>query len=189
MKVKTTELEGPALDWAVARCEGHAVAVMTVEEQRARWFEHVDPKDLEKEQRDFDQHILPTLKPKLTVVGEGNYKRTPTHAEAPMLWGQGIPHFAYGTSWAQGGPILDRMKMDIKWVGINNCRASIEWLDEEHFEAFGPTPLVAANRCFVLSRLGAEVDVPDELMDWVRRWAELGASEDRAAAHHPRSRG
>jgi len=29
---------------------------------------------------------------------------------------------------------------------------------------YGPTPLVAAMRCFVTSKLGAEVDVPDELL-------------------------
>lgn len=71
---------------------------------------------------------------------------------------------AISTDWAQGGPIIEREQMDIKWVGINNCRASIEWLDEEHFEAFGPTPLIAAMRCFVASRLGDEVDVPANLI-------------------------
>lgn len=159
--MKTADLTGPALDWAVAKCEGHAVAVMTVEEQRARWFEHVDPNDLEKEQRNFDQYILPTLKPKLTVVGEDNYKRTPTHAEAPMLWGQGIPHFAYGTSWAQGGPIIERECIDIRFGGEDLWEAA---MDAQTLTAPGPTPLIAAMRCFVASRLGDEVEVPEELI-------------------------
>jgi hypothetical protein len=29
---------------------------------------------------------------------------------------------------------------------------------------FGPTPLIAAMRCFVASRLGDEVDIPEELL-------------------------
>jgi hypothetical protein len=28
---------------------------------------------------------------------------------------------------------------------------------------YGPTPLVAAMRCYVASRLGAEVEIPDQL--------------------------
>ena len=115
MKIKTQDLTGPALDWAVAKAEGY------------------DPGWLVRQ------------------------------LSNPNPETRAIPGFS--ADWSVGGPILDRMKMDIKWVGINNCRASIDWLDEEQFEAFGPTPLVAANRCFVLSRLGAEVDVPDELME------------------------
>jgi hypothetical protein len=32
-------------------------------------------------------------------------------------------------------------------------------------KSYGPTPLVAAMRCYVASQLGDEVDVPDELVD------------------------
>lgn len=31
-------------------------------------------------------------------------------------------------------------------------------------EGYGPTPLIAAMRCFVASKLGDEVEVPDELL-------------------------
>ena len=31
-------------------------------------------------------------------------------------------------------------------------------------DLIGPTPLIAAMRCFAASRLGDEVDVPDELV-------------------------
>ena len=29
---------------------------------------------------------------------------------------------------------------------------------------YGPTPLIAAMRCFVASRLGDEVDIPEDLL-------------------------
>ena len=35
MKIKTSDLSGIALDYAVAKCEGYDVVVLTKEEQRA----------------------------------------------------------------------------------------------------------------------------------------------------------
>jgi hypothetical protein len=60
----------------------------------------------------------------------------------------------YSTDWAFGGPIIERGKMDFSWIGADKCRAAIDWLDEEFYEAFGPTPLIAAMRCLVASKLG-----------------------------------
>jgi hypothetical protein len=39
--------------------------------------------------------------------------------------------------------------------------------DDENWDAnvqYGPTPLIAAMRCYVASKLGDEVEVPDELL-------------------------
>jgi hypothetical protein len=65
----------------------------------------------------------------------------------------------YWTDWAQGGPIIEREKMTLEWTG-EDWMAYIRH-DEEYF---GPTPLIAAMRCFVASKLGDEVEVPDELL-------------------------
>ena len=65
----------------------------------------------------------------------------------------------YSTDWAQGGPIIEREKMTLEWTG-EDWMAYIRH-DEEYF---GPTPLIAAMRCFVASKLGDEVEVPDELL-------------------------
>lgn len=69
------------------------------------------------------------------------------------------------TNWAQGGPIIEREGIAIsahldkeEWV------ANDYWNDNEYTQV-GPTPLVAAMRCFVASRLGAEVDVTSELLE------------------------
>ena len=98
MKIKTSELKGTALDWAVAQCEG---------------------------------------------VVDGLY----------------IP----STSWAQGGPIIERER--ISFVSPNEVIDEWEAIHPTQMnnESYGPTPLIAAMRCFVASKLGAEVDVPDEL--------------------------
>ena len=81
-----------------------------------------------------------------------------THADPLAKWSP-------STYWSQGGPIIERYQLDIEWVTSNRCRASYDWLDEEFYEGFGPTPLIAAMRCYVASKLGDEVDVPNELME------------------------
>jgi hypothetical protein len=67
------------------------------------------------------------------------------------------------TYWSQGGPIIEREKIAIEFTPNGNWRACIEWLDEPSYEGFGPTPLIAAMRCFVASKLGTEVEIPEEL--------------------------
>lgn len=71
--------------------------------------------------------------------------------------------FAYSTVWAKGGPIIEREKM-----AIMLCESVGDWLadlsgTDKVFTASGPTPLVAAMRCYVASKLGGEVEIPEEL--------------------------
>lgn len=118
MKVKTSELTGAALDWAVAKCEGYA------------------PKD----ERGWAiwRHVR----------GVGSQHR-------------------YSTDWADGGPIIEREWLDITpWP--NESREDMRWHCQQHDSSgdcaqYGETPLIAAMRCYVASKLGDEVDVPDEL--------------------------
>lgn len=62
--------------------------------------------------------------------------------------------------WAQGGPIIEHNEISIKrvvggWMATSNR-------DMRQFIA--STPLLAAMRCYVTSKLGDEVDVPEELV-------------------------
>lgn len=63
-----------------------------------------------------------------------------------------------GTLWSQGGPIIEREKITMEWTGENWM--GYIWHDKEFF---GPTPLIAAMRCFVASKLGDEVELPEEV--------------------------
>lgn len=102
MKIKTSELTGAALDWAVAKCENEPEYLLN-----KPW-------------------------------------------RASELLSQ------YSTDWAQGGPIIEREKISVI-EGFND-----EWQagKRPHKFSYGPTPLIAAMRCYVASKLGAEVDVP-----------------------------
>ena len=123
MKVKTSELKGAALDWAVAKCEGH------------------------------DQFVQYT--PHLRVY----HQRTDSLSSYTVT-------FCPSTDWTRGGPLIERECIDIMFEGP-------EWYAYMRYEAAdgynrtlqydGPTPLIAAMRCYVASKLGEEVDVPDGL--------------------------
>ena len=65
----------------------------------------------------------------------------------------------YSTSWQEGGPIIER-----EGIATKPFKDGGEWLSKmTDFQADGPTPLIAAMRCYVASKLGDEVDIPAEL--------------------------
>lgn len=66
------------------------------------------------------------------------------------------------TDWSQGGPIIEREKIGV-WPSES---ISGQWGARmlNTYIMYGPTPLIAAMRCFVASKLGDEVEVPDELV-------------------------
>ena len=71
--------------------------------------------------------------------------------------------FTPSTEWAQGGPIIERERI---CPCPSNTAAGSPWSATDltgHITQFGPTPLIAAMRCYVASKLGDEVDVPEEL--------------------------
>jgi hypothetical protein len=115
--MKTSELQGSALDWAVAQCEGRS-----------------EPE----------------------VVNN--------FAVAWYTWG----NTHYSTDWAQGGPIIEREKVCVAWLSKQDLGMEPEHYCVAHIDGiytrYGPTPLVAAMRCYVASKLGDEVEVPDEIV-------------------------
>ena len=78
--------------------------------------------------------------------------------ELPKSGGKGSD---YSTDWAQGGPIIEREKIGVWWDGVwhakyDGCRP--DQVQDAH------TPLIAAMRCYVASKLGDEVEIPNELI-------------------------
>lgn len=67
------------------------------------------------------------------------------------------------TDWAQAGPIIERERIAC-WSTCRDMQAI--WFAEYPDTAClsrGPTPLIAAMRCFVDCKLGDEIEIPDEL--------------------------
>lgn len=121
--MKTSELQGAALDWAVALIE--------YPEWKEQGYLDVFPHDL-----NFDDGTT----------------------------------YAPSTDWAQGGPIIEREEISIS---REFCSGKIEWAcwtpapyrDDAEAFGYGPTPLIAAMRCYVASKLGDEVEIPEELTE------------------------
>ena len=75
-----------------------------------------------------------------------------------------LHHYTPSTDWSQGGPIIEREKLDVcihkpthQWCSATQSSVG------RFARGYGPTPLIAAMRCYVASNLGDEVDIPGEL--------------------------
>jgi hypothetical protein len=75
------------------------------------------------------------------------------------------------TDWSQGGPITEREKLQPsyqqagKYKGLWACN---KWVTDAQgatvaIRYYGETLLIAAMRCYVATKLGGKIEVPDEL--------------------------
>lgn len=85
----------------------------------------------------------------------------------------------YSSDWAFGGPIIEREYISFRMYYNPNSGASgtyyakrcaesgtmINWKGWGDEVQKGPTPLVAAMRCYVVTSLGMDVEVPDKLVN------------------------
>jgi hypothetical protein len=85
------------------------------------------------------------------AVGKCEYMR---HSLESDFCGRVGYAWEYSTDWAQGGPIIER-------EGI--ALLPPELAEMPGYEGRGETLLIAAMRCYVTSKLGDEIEVPEEL--------------------------
>jgi hypothetical protein len=93
----------------------------------------------------------------LDYVVAGLHGYTPNPATRASAW------IAYSTDWAEGGPIIERERISTQTTE-NHWEADVTTESGAFVRSCGPTPLVAAMRCFVASKLGDDVVVPEELV-------------------------
>jgi hypothetical protein len=70
------------------------------------------------------------------------------------------------TNWSQGGPIIEREELTLSHSPYDHVfyGRTRPWCAEKKGRMeFGPTPLIAAMRCYVASKLGDTVELPEEL--------------------------
>ena len=84
-----------------------------------------------------------------------------THPECPI---SDLTPEPYTTDWSYAGPIIERQKIGLR----EPHEVKDQWYarittDVTVFMQCGPTPLIAAMRCFEASRLGDEVEIPENL--------------------------
>lgn len=80
-----------------------------------------------------------------------------------------VEGFKPSTDWSQGGPIIEREKIEWQWLPAADKahqygarKPSLGGLNRT-FCMDGPTVLIAAMRCYVASKLGDEIELPEEL--------------------------
>ena len=133
--MRASELTGHALNWAVAQAEGDKV-------YRPRLGR---PADWDKE----------------AYLKDGSDDRWVVRVQNPK-----VAHFVDWTynpsgDWWQGGEIIEREWIEI--CRLNNGEWRGQWYEqatEKIHREYGDTPLIAAMRCYVASKLGDEVEIP-----------------------------
>ena len=132
--IQTSDLTGPALDWAVAKALRLTPIVIT----RMQWNGNL-----------VDSHIPHPFYEEFT---EG---------------------FEPSTNWSQGAPIIERESICLRaetsggWYAVKmyaNPDAGEPFRSALCWDAGGKTALEAAMRCYVAAKLGAEIEVPGELL-------------------------
>ena len=129
-KIKTSELIGAQLDWAVAKCEGWAPTNHSDPKVRARIVERVNKRG--------------------------------------VMACEHVSSLRYSTDWSLAGPIIERECISTQHdISLEHpggwWDAELVTQDGDLFCGSGPTPLIAACRCFCASELGDEIEIPEEL--------------------------
>jgi hypothetical protein len=68
----------------------------------------------------------------------------------------------FGENWTHGGLIIEREGINLTFTNKGDVVA-----DNAATIVRGPTVLIAAMRCYVASKLGDEVDIPEELCEQI----------------------
>tara|TARA_R110000868_G_C10486024_1_gene729735 strand:+ start:180 stop:503 length:324 start_codon:yes stop_codon:yes gene_type:complete len=79
----------------------------------------------------------------------------------PPYWADG-KCASFSTDWAQGGPIIERECIDLQYQGGETDIWAADMCGNES-SVYGNTPLIATMRCFVASKMGDDVELPEEL--------------------------
>jgi hypothetical protein len=136
--MKTSELTGAALDWAVAKAEGL-----------------LEPKEF------FGKMVAPVvLDMEYWSDGEPMVRLNP----CPDVYYRA--EYDPSTDWKHGGPIIEEEGIFVRPKTTGGWRC---WIYDGKgegikFDQHGATPLVAAMRCYVASKLGDEINIPKELL-------------------------
>ena len=83
-----------------------------------------------------------------------------------------IQRYSPSTNWSQMGPIIEREGVHLFQPVDSHFKPLSQWVAALPYNStstlkrcsYGPTPLIAAARCYVVSKLGDTVEVPEELI-------------------------
>lgn len=151
MKLQTKDLAGAALDWAVAKCEGYEAEPQSDE---GFWLEHATS----------------------TPTYLHNYTPSTDWAQGgPIIEREGITLVRIDDTYGRDERgFCNNVRIPV-WAATTGEHGEQSQYEGECYEPQyevsvdgshkGPTPLIAAMRCFCASKLGSEIGVPAELCE------------------------
>ncbi len=160
MKVQTQDLTDLALDWAVAKIRGYIeIKIFTPHRPTDRGW--------------IDVRMNPDRRAPLC-------RYDPTldwHYGGPIIERENITLIRANDAYETGADGFTTNKSIPQWFAETDSfvgHSIMTSYEGEYMEptfmigegggCYGPTPLIAAMRCYVASKLGDEVEVPDELL-------------------------
>ena len=78
----------------------------------------------------------------------------------PTLSGDSKSRYTPSTNWAQGGPLIEQELIQTAYTTLGWRAQGFDY----NCVSYGPTPLIAAMRCYVASKFGDEIEIPKELL-------------------------
>jgi len=196
--IKTADLTGAALDWAVAKCEGRALREPrrgTDEEAAALVVPFTMYETVSMHKGDMVTHRVEAVRvtrfgnmphcsaPSISFIDSDGrealgsvdlffFDRIEAELECVLYERGGLEEFTPSIDWAQGGPIIEREGIQLsgwesRWEAKLYWSKAAQGGPKRYWNMTGPNPLIAAMRCYVASKLGSEVEVPEELLESV----------------------
>ncbi|MEO6975233.1 MAG: phage protein NinX family protein [Gallionella sp.] len=141
MKVQVSTAIGKTLNWMVAKCEGKTYADVSFLIGGMGYDELID---YASNLFAFDKHWS----------SEDLRAEILRHAKIAD----------YTTDWTRAGVILAREWIELLSDKPDGWKAIVSDSGDNAPFGIGPTPVIAIMRCYVISKLGYEVEVPEEFV-------------------------
>ena len=148
-RIKVSEATPIQLDWLVAKCEGFDTRNDCIVE----YMNKQDSDDVMEfvcmaDDEDHARDQLTDAYPESTFVS--------------AYWQE----FKITADWSFCGPIVEKEGINVVFQGDYHDWVASKWnyeLEDWELYEHGETPLIAVCRCYVASKLGEMVEVPEEL--------------------------
>jgi len=156
MKINVSEATVMQINYMVAKCEGYAVGVLTAEDVIDRQLSGAP-----EEEHKYIKELFSGVKSCICFVSSDGYK---SEVSSDLFSKTRNGKAQFSTDWNQAGEIIERESIGTfkeagHWVAdfCQDCGTMIE--------TSGPTAIIAAMRCYIATKLGNEVEVPDVLQE------------------------
>lgn len=160
MKIKTADLIGPALDWAVAKCQGVGIQRPARVMVNAGGYGPNGRAQQYVYSKAFGNKYSPSADPETgwPIIDENSISVIRIEDD----YGQDAKGFCNNNRIPVWGAVMGQHGALESYNSYGEPCGSTYEIPEDDC-SYGPTSLIAAMRCYVATSLGDEVEIPEEL--------------------------